>query len=160
MFSSDSQPCHPDKEAKDRAKDAVRLLLKQGGDFDSIATLAQHHSIDYKAIATELVKKDEIDDDEGTDAMMNLEMGLLSRSSSIVEDNDFFEKIMQSLEDSADKDLEDPIMMNVITNPIMLSSGTIMDRDSCFNENGKLRYLECPLTRLQLKEKVYNVNLL
>ena len=64
-----------------------------------------------------------------------------------MKDEVFFEKLIESLEECPDKDLEDPIMYNTINIPLMLSSGVVMDRDSMINENGRLRFDECPFSK-------------
>jgi len=50
--------------------------------------------------------------------------------------------------------------MTVMDYPVMLSSGVVMERTSLFNENGRLRYKECPYTKKELKDKVYRVLML
>ena len=56
---------------------AVRKLLMAGADFNHIETLALDHGIDYRKIAADIIKKDEIADEEGVDAAINTQVGLL-----------------------------------------------------------------------------------
>ena len=93
-IESSAYSCHPNQEAKDKAQIAVRKLLQAGADYNLIALLASEHGIDYRSIATELVNKDEIEDEEGVDTIMKLQEGLLRRSNSILQDDQFFEKMM------------------------------------------------------------------
>ena len=39
--------------------------------------------------------------------------------------------------------------------PVVLSSGAVLDRSSVLGSNGNLRFKNCPYTREPLEEKVY-----
>ena len=56
---------------------AVRNLLIAGADFNHIQILASEYGIDYRQIAIEIIKNDEIKDKEGVDAAINTQVALL-----------------------------------------------------------------------------------
>lgn len=49
----------------------------------------------------------------------------------------------------------DPITLCVMTDPVVLSSGQVMDRSSVLDDNGNLKFHECPITKMNLESKVY-----
>ena len=50
--------------------------------------------------------------------------------------------------------------MEVMNDPVLLSSGIVLDRVSVFNDEGNMRFRVCPLTKKQLDSKVYPVQCL
>jgi len=49
----------------------------------------------------------------------------------------------------------DPLFMHLMKDPVVLSSGHVVDRSSALNEDGKLRFKRCPFSRVILKPDVY-----
>ena len=49
----------------------------------------------------------------------------------------------------------DPLTMVPMTNPVVLSSGYVMDRTTVLHPDGRLRLQYCPFTREILEPKVY-----
>lgn len=53
------------------------------------------------------------------------------------------------------KDCLDPLFMHLMKDPVVLSSGKILDRNSAVDELGNLRFKRCPFTRMILEKSVY-----
>ena len=51
----------------------------------------------------------------------------------------------------------DPIFLGAMVDPVVLSSGQVLDRTSILDENGKLKYKLCPMTRKDIDSDVYPV---
>lgn len=47
-----------------------------------------------------------------------------------------------------------------MVDPIVLSSGQVMDRKTALEDNGKLKFTHCPMTRKRLSKKVYPLSFL
>ena len=65
-----------------------------------------------------------------------MEINLLKKSSSVRYDQDFFKKIMGSLmnDDAINEDFIDPIFLTIIQNPVVLSSGVVLDRSTAMKD--------------------------
>jgi len=58
-------------------------------------------------------------------------------------------------EAEAPNDYLDRLFMHLMKDPVVLSSGEILDRNSVVDENDNLRFKHCPFTRVLLKKDVY-----
>jgi len=58
-------------------------------------------------------------------------------------------------EAEAPTDCLDPLFMHLMKDPVVLSSGQVMDRSSVHDENGELRFKHCPISRTELENSVY-----
>merc|ERR1719198_1361330 len=87
-------------------------------------------------------------------------MDVLSRSKSVKEDDKFFKQLMDQIDKDPNKNYVDPIFYNVMVDPVVLSSGVVMNRQTILNDNGTLKYDQCPMTRQHLKSDVYPLNFL
>jgi hypothetical protein len=71
---------------------------------------------------------------------------------------------MQSLtnEDAINQDFIDPIYMTIMKNPVVFSSGVVVDLStaSATNDLNKINFVTCPFTNQDLKKKVYPLNCL
>ena len=54
----------------------------------------------------------------------------------------------------------DPISLDVMRDPVLLSSGICVDRESAMDMHGVLLFTKCPITQVELKNKVYPVKFL
>lgn len=50
-------------------------------------------------------------------------------------------------EGQADPNLIDPIYFTIMKDPVVVSSGAVMDRSTILTDNGSLRMRTCPVTR-------------
>ena len=75
---------------------------------------------------------------------------MLQKSESVKQDNVFFNKMMKSLtdEDSVNQDFVDPIYMTIMKNPVVLSSGVVLDLSTAskFNDKNRIQFETCPFT--------------
>jgi len=69
----------------------------------------------------------------------------------------YFKQLLESVEGQPDQELICKVSMEVMKDPVILSSGLILDRVSVFNDEGNMRFKVCPLTREKLDSKVYPV---
>jgi len=58
-------------------------------------------------------------------------------------------------EAEAPEDCLDPLFMHLMKDPVVLSSGQVMDRSTIHNEKGELRFKRCPISRTELENSVY-----
>ena len=65
-------------------------------------------------------------------------------------------------EDSINEDFIDPIYMTVMKNPVVLSSGVVLDLStvSKFNDKNRIQFETCPFTNQKLKPKAFPLNCL
>jgi hypothetical protein len=76
------------------------------------------------------------------------------------QDAEFFEVIMNAIKNDEVNEYIDPIYLTVMKDPVVLSSGIVMDRSTVIDQNGDMVFNECPLTMQPLRNKVYPVNAL
>ena len=62
---------------------------------------------------------------------------------------------MQQIEDDPEQEFVDPIMYTVMKDPVVISTGQILDRTTVLDAQGKLRLKKCPITRKNIEPKVY-----
>lgn len=67
---------------------------------------------------------------------------------------------MDALQEEAEQELVDQLSFEVMRDPVVLSSGIVLDRATCFDSDGKLRLSECPVTRSKLKKEVFPLSYL
>lgn len=79
---------------------------------------------------------------------------VLGRSVSALKDPDVSGKILESLAAAPDE-LLDPLFYNLMQDPVVLSSGIVVDRSTALDANGNLNFSHCPFTRQALDPKVY-----
>eukprot|EP00928_Gymnodinium_smaydae_P043318 TRINITY_DN2904_c0_g1_i1.p1 TRINITY_DN2904_c0_g1~~TRINITY_DN2904_c0_g1_i1.p1 ORF type:complete len:662 (+),score=83.96 TRINITY_DN2904_c0_g1_i1:32-1987(+) len=80
---------------------------------------------------------------------------VLERSTSALQTPGFSEKMLEGFESDAPEELKDPLFFTLMKDPVVLSSGIVVDRSTALNENGDLRFQYCPFTREPLKRHVY-----
>ena len=67
---------------------------------------------------------------------------------------------MASLAEDPDELLMDSIQMIPLKNPVVLSTGFVVDRSTALDEQGRRRLSRCPFTREPLKPEVYPLHML
>lgn len=71
---------------------------------------------------------------------------------------------MQTLtnEDAINQDFIDPIYMTIMKNPVVLSSGVVVDLTTAskFNDKNRIQFDKCPFTNQKLKPKAFPLNCL
>lgn len=76
-------------------------------------------------------------------------------------DVDFFETIYNAIKnDDSHQEYLDPIYFTVMKDPVVISSGCVLDRASVIDKSQKMIFKTCPMTRKDLKNFVYPVNAL
>lgn len=58
----------------------------------------------------------------------------------------------------ANPKLIDPLYFTIMKDPVVLSSGIIMDKSTVLTPEGTLRFTKCPMTRQTLDRDVFSVN--
>ena len=53
--------------------------------------------------------------------------------------------------------LRDPVMLTLMKDPLVLSSGHVFDRTTIYDRHGRLRFESCPMTRARLKPDAFPV---
>jgi len=121
----------------------MKELLSVGVSLRRVAELSEGH-VDEKelhAIAREVVTQS---------SAPHSELGL-----SAARDTDFVDKHMTNLTSEAPEELLDPLLFTLMQEPVILSSGYVVDKSTALDEHGQLRFRRCPFTRAQLKPDVY-----
>jgi hypothetical protein len=81
---------------------------------------------------------------------------ILEGSKSVSNDAAFMESYLSYLEEEVPEDFIDPIFMNIMNDPVVLSSGFVVDRDTVMDkDSGRMKFHTCPFTRQRLNEDVY-----
>ena len=100
-----------------------------------------------------------LDDKSNQDSKLSVGTQILRRSKSSKEEAlanaEFVQSLIASLAEEPQEMLMDPLMMTPLKNPVVLSSGFVVDRTSALDENGQLRFRRCPFSRAALKRDVY-----
>ena len=83
------------------------------------------------------------------DLDMSLErnISLLKQSKNLQSNDPFFDKILKQLSNDTPQELLDPITKNMMVNPVILSSGIVMDKSSIVDSQTQAT----PKTTLELK---------
>lgn len=121
-----------------------------GVSLSRVAELCQGH-VDEKelhAIAREVVTQSSAPD-------ADLGLLVLTRSNSAARDTDFIGKHVTNLTSEAPEELLYPLFFNLMQEPVVLSSGYVVDKSTALDEHGRLKFTMCPFTRALLKPDVY-----
>lgn len=114
-------------------------------------------------IARELVSTNNSETREqsyGVEGLANIDiselgMNVLERSKSAINDNEFIRNHIENLSMQAPDELLDPLFHTLMRDPVVLSSGYVVDKSTVIDENGILKFRTCPWTRKPLKQDVY-----
>eukprot|EP00526_Cylindrotheca_closterium_P005319 CAMPEP_0113628580 /NCGR_PEP_ID=MMETSP0017_2-20120614/14810_1 /TAXON_ID=2856 /ORGANISM="Cylindrotheca closterium" /LENGTH=640 /DNA_ID=CAMNT_0000538893 /DNA_START=18 /DNA_END=1940 /DNA_ORIENTATION=- /assembly_acc=CAM_ASM_000147 len=87
----------------------------------------------------------------------DIALDVLRRSPcDLVMESELLEHHIINLSQSAPEDFYDPIFSNIMRDPVVLSSGFIVDRSTAIEEgSGALQFRSCPWSRKPLDRKVY-----
>eukprot|EP00588_Corethron_pennatum_P016739 CAMPEP_0194303360 /NCGR_PEP_ID=MMETSP0171-20130528/1231_1 /TAXON_ID=218684 /ORGANISM="Corethron pennatum, Strain L29A3" /LENGTH=746 /DNA_ID=CAMNT_0039054221 /DNA_START=71 /DNA_END=2312 /DNA_ORIENTATION=- len=80
---------------------------------------------------------------------------ILNRSISATHDATFMKAHATNFTKEAPEELLDPLFFTIMNDPVVLSSGYVVDRGTILDVNGSLRFSLCPFTRAPLKAEVY-----
>lgn len=71
-----------------------------------------------------------------------------------------FRELFEAVSEEAESDFVDQITFEVMKDPVVLSSGIVLDRDTVFDSQNNLRYEDCPVTRSKLNKVAYPLSFL
>jgi len=83
-----------------------------------------------------------------------LERSVTARNQALGDDS-FVESMIASLQEDPEDMLMDPLLLTPLKDPVVLSSGFVVDRRSALHENGRMRLQRCPFSRQELQPMVY-----
>ena len=115
-------------------------LLKNGAQFDLVQDILGSE------ISLELIQKQymmNLDDEEeqiDESKLLPISVDMLARSKSIRKNDKFFEQLLEQAMSDPNDHFLDPIMYNVMVDPVVLSSGHVFDRQTIQDEKGQLKY--------------------
>lgn len=92
-----------------------------------------------------------------TNFLCDLGMDLFRQSPDMLRDCVFVDQHIENLAKDAPDDFIDPIFATIMTDPVVLSSGFIVDRNTALDEVGDLKFKTCPWSRQPLLEEVYSL---
>ena len=84
----------------------------------------------------------------------------MQKNPSVKQNEEFFEVLINAIKNDSNEEFNDPIYLSVMKDPVVLSSGIIMDKSSAIDEQGNLRFKSCPFTRQNLDSEVFPLNYL
>jgi len=100
-------------------------------------------------------KEDPIKKEENANHLARL-LFLRSGTLQVLENNTVMDAVIHSLvADPDDPLLLDPLMMTPLKDPVLISSGYILDRATAVDDDGKLRMDACPFSRQPLTLPIY-----
>jgi len=76
-------------------------------------------------------------------------------TQSALKDAEFLCSHIENVSRDTPDDLLDPLLQTIMHDPVVLSSGYVVDRSTVLNKAGKLKFRTCPWTGEPLQEKVY-----
>jgi hypothetical protein len=139
----------------------ISELLASGLDLSRIIEIF-HDNVceeDVITVARRLIVKetDENDDSKRSNYLCDLGTSIIHRSpSDVLVDSAFISHHIENLAQDAPQDFFDPIFSNLMNDPVVLSSGFIVDRSTAIEHgSGELKFQTCPWSRQPLSEKVY-----
>lgn len=149
-------------EAKAIEEDAVLVeeLLSAGVSLERTVELFRNRidETDINRIARKLFAPEKAPDNAPSASLENLGKRILERSATAGRDEIFMDGYISHLAEEAPEDLLDPILMTIMRDPVVLSSGLVLDRNTVLDANtGKLKFKTCPFTRQKLKNEVYPI---
>lgn len=84
----------------------------------------------------------------------------MHKNPSVKKDNEFFEVLINAIRNDSNEEFNDPIYLTVMKDPVVISTGVIMDRSSALDESGAPRFKKCPFTRQEVDGEVFPLNYL
>ena len=83
------------------------------------------------------------------DSEINSALELSKQNSTLLHDDKLFEVIMSAITNDsfANPKLIDPLYFTIMKDPVVLSSGVVMDKTTVLTPQGALRFKTCPMTR-------------
>ena len=143
---------HAQRQASGDTADIV-ALLKLGVPLERLEAL--YGCQEVRAAARRYVKSGK-DRQRSTVGQVLITRSVSSKREAL-EDEQFVTALLASLEEDPDDSLMDPLMLTPMTDPVVLSSGYVVDRTTALHPGGQLRLRQCPFTRVPLEPKVYPV---
>lgn len=146
---------HGEGEAAAAPKAAadVRALLECGVPLERVCGL-RPHSLTEPQIR-QLAKDWLTASDHVPEHALEVARAVLLRGSSALQDSGFRDRLLEGLDGDAPEELRDPLVYTLMRDPVVLSSGVVLDRSTALNDAGLLRFHECPFTRQPLNAHVY-----
>lgn len=139
-------------------KAAVQLLM--GGADPELVQELLGHDVDLLPIQIQYLKEVDPDQCEDKADLLQVCLDVLKKSEDIKKDQDFFELILELAVAHPNDHHVDPILFNVMVDPVVISSGHVFDRQSIVDDKGKVKYKQCPMTRQNIEQKVYPLSFL
>ena len=128
----------------------IASLLRIGAPMSQVEAL-------YGADATREVAR-ELFAEEG-DVALGAE--LIGRSTSVrvahLGDGAFVAALLAALDEDPPEEFMDQVMLCRLVDPVVLSSGHVVDRSTALDDGGSLRFTYCPFSREELRPLVYPV---
>mmetsp|Transcript_36579 Transcript_36579/g.117570 ORF Transcript_36579/g.117570 Transcript_36579/m.117570 type:complete len:822 (+) Transcript_36579:126-2591(+) len=136
------------------AREDVHALLEAGVSLDRLLRIRPH---DLEEKQLQDIAKAWFSSGSGQAPQYSLDVAkaVLARSTSALQSPAFCDRLLEGLEEDVPEELRDPVSYTLMTDPVVLSSGTVVDRSTALNECGELRFHNCPFTRERLKTDVY-----
>ena len=137
----------------DRDLADVAMLIGLGLSVQDIETLWGVERAGYARAAAEKVLASRGATPIGRQASVGLE---LIQTGSI--EREHLEMVLSALrveDDEPPERYRDPIMLTLMTEPMVLSSGHCFDKSTIYDERGRLRFERCPLTRQTISTTAY-----
>ena len=113
----------------------VRDMLKAGISLERIESiLGDSNSV--RNIASRFIKKGGSNEDIGDldENELKIAKELMEKNPGIKEDQSFFQVVFNAIQNDSCERYNDPIYLSIMRDPVVLSSGVIMDRSSIHDE--------------------------
>lgn len=146
-----------DEEMADTDRTLIEELLRNGVSLSRVCDLFSGRT-DPKyvsEIARRVVTASSSSESGISASLPRLGTDVLERSVSATRDASFMKAHATNLTKEAPEELLDPLFSTLMKDPVVLSSGFVVDRDTALNQSGGLRFSLCPFTRAPLKRDVY-----
>ena len=73
---------------------------------------------------------------------------------------EYFKQLLLQFDEEPDDEFLDPIYFNIMKDPVVISSGQVLDRSTILDKNGQMKMDKCPITRQFLKDDVFPLSYL
>jgi hypothetical protein len=132
--------------------DALAKVLRAGCGPEDISILAGSDITAEAITFVEAFRPNSSDGRPSGDVVLDIPIKLLRRG--LEGGDEFNEAVRAALEEDPPPELMDPISFSVLSDPVVISSGHVMNRSTVL-DGGMLRFKRCPISQQSLRPAVY-----
>ena len=140
------------KILKDSQKKGAIELLNQGVKFEVIQQIIGESMMGMSDIKLDIQQSllEKLEHNESLNPLMLINILKVSDEGTardIFSNEKLFEELLESVDGQFDDELRCKVSFDLMNEPVLLSSGLVLDKSSVLDKNNYLRYTRCPFTK-------------